>query len=82
MKTSKVRGGGIHRDLHKGGDGSKIQYIGTSNYFIVNQVMLLVVSDHFVKKIKRTPFPHKYIYFKVLWTGLYTLHCIRKSYEI
>ena len=49
MKYSK-EGGGIHRDTHKGGNGGNIQDMGTSNYFIVRQVVLLGVSDNFVKK--------------------------------
>ena len=43
-------GGLILRDKHKGGNGGNIQAMGTSNYFIIRQVALLVVSDHCVKK--------------------------------
>ena len=51
-------GGEVHRDLHKGGNGGKIQAMGTSKYFIVCQVTLLVVTDHGVKK-KCIPCPYE-----------------------
>ena len=38
----------MHMDIQKGSDGGKIQAMGTSNYFIVRQVALLCVSDHFI----------------------------------
>ena len=55
---------GIHMDTHNRDNDGKIQAMGASNYVIVHQVALLGVSDHCVKKIKRTPCPHEYIYFK------------------
>ena len=60
-----TKGGVIHRDIHKGGNGGKIQAMGTFNYFIVCQVMLLGVSDHLVKKLNVCPIPIN-IYLKVL----------------
>ena len=51
----------IGTDTHKGGNGGKIQAMGTSHYFIVCQVTLLGVSDHCVKKTKCMPFPHENI---------------------
>ena len=42
-------------DPHKGGDGGKIQAMGTSYYFIIRQVTLLGVSDHCDKKNQTYP---------------------------
>ena len=54
MKYSN-EGEEIHRDTHKGGNGGNIQAMGTSNYFIVRQVVLLDVSDNCVKKPNLCP---------------------------
>ena len=57
--------------------------MGNYHYFFIRQVMLLGASDHYViKKTKRVPCPHEYIYFKFLWTGFYILHWICKSFWI
>ena len=56
-------------DTHKGGNGGKIQAMGTSHYFIIHQVVLLGVLDHCVNIGKLMPCPHEYIY-------------ILKSYEM
>ena len=81
MKISKG-GVWIHRYKHKGCIVVKIKYMVTSHYFIIRKVALIGVSDHCVRKIKRIPFPHEYIYFKVLWNIFHILHWICKSYGI
>ena len=42
-------GGGVQWDLNNGGNGGNIQVMDTSHYFIIHQVSLLGVSDHYVK---------------------------------
>ena len=49
-EISQREGGVIYMDTYKGGNGGKIQAMVTSHYFIFLQVMLLGVSDNFVKK--------------------------------
>ena len=39
-----LRGGVVDSDTHKGENCGKIQAMGTSQYFIIRQVALLVVS--------------------------------------
>ena len=36
----------MHRDTNKGGNGIKIQVMGSSHHFIVSQVALFGVSDN------------------------------------
>ena len=55
MKYSKGGGGSVQMDKHKGVNGGNIQAMGTSNYFIVHQVVLLGVSDNCVKNVCPVP---------------------------
>ena len=82
LRMTFTKGGVIHRDTYKEGNGGKIQAMGTYYHFIVRKFALLGVSDYCVKKTKRMPCPHEKIYFKVLWTVFHILHWIRKSYGI
>ena len=54
--------------LIRGGNGDKIQSMGTSNYFIIRKFASLGVSDHFVKK-NVCPVP-------VIFKNYYTLSSI------
>ena len=62
-------------DTYKGVNGGKIQVMGTSHYFIVHNVLLLGVSDHFVLK-NASPVPmnifilNSYILDYISCTGL------------
>ena len=58
-----LKGGFIHRDTNKVGIVVKIQAMATSHYFIVCQITLLGISDHFVKEYYDLS-PWIYIYLK------------------
>ena len=52
----------VHIYMFRGVNGVKIQAMGTSNYLIFLQVVLLGVSDHCVKKKTYALSPYIYIY--------------------
>ena len=63
----------MNRYIYKGVNVINIKCMVPYNYFIVRQVLLLGVSDHCVKRKKRMPCPHEYIYLNSY--GLDSISC-------
>ena len=63
MNTYSRGVGGLHRDTHKGENGGRIQFMGTSNFLSSVKLGCLVFQIVLIRE-KTIPFPHEYIFIK------------------